>query len=189
MNRPRFVDGVVVALIAALIGSMALTIGPAIVGLDITLRLTIAGLGLGYMLYLLARSEESIGRVVTVVGWLLASGIAGSLIADPLIYLALHLVMLWLVRVLYHQPGFVAALLDLGLHLLATTAGIWAFVHADSVFLGIWSFFLVQALFTALPAAQPRKTHQRGERQIPGERFAQAQRSAEAALRRLSATH
>ena len=165
---------------------MILTVVPAIVGLDMALRLLVAGLSLGYVLYLLKRSSESTGRIVTLTLWLMLSGIAWFLVADPLIYLALHLGLIWLVRTLYHQPGPLAALLDLGLNLLALIAGVWAFMHADSVFLGIWSFFLVQALFVAIPAADGRQARTDGDEQTQPDRFQQAHRSAEAALRKLS---
>ena len=187
MKRPGFSEGVIVALAAALLGSMMFTVMPVIVGLDITLRLTVAALGLGYMLYLLKRSSESTGRIVTLTLWLLISGIAWLVVADPLIYLALHLGMIWLVRTRYHQPGPLAALLDLGLNLLASIAAVWAFVHADSVFLGIWSFFLVQALFVAIPAADGRQVGADRDEPARPDRFQQAHRSAEAALRKLSA--
>ena len=187
MKRPGFSEGVVVALVAALLGSMMFTVMPAIVGLDVTLRLMIVALGLGYMLYLLRRSSERTGRVVTLTIWLLISGIAWFVVADLLIYLALHLGMIWLVRTLYHQPGPLAALLDLGLNLLALVAAVWAFMHAGSVFLGIWSFFLVQALFVAIPAADGRRAQTNGDAQTQPDRFQQAHRSAEAALRKLSA--
>lgn len=187
MKRPRFSEGVAVALVAALLGSMMLTVLPAIAGSDVTLRLPIAVLGLGYVLYLLIRSRESTGRVVTLTVWLLLSGIAWFAVADPLVYLAFHLGLIWLVRALYHQPGPLAALLDLGLNLLASIAGVWAFVHADSVFLGIWSFFLVQALFVVIPAADGRQVRIDGDASTQPDRFQRAHRSAEAALRKLSA--
>ena len=187
MKRPGFSEGVIVALVAALLGSMLFTVLPAVVGLDITLRLVVAVLGLSYVLYLLKRSSEPTGRVVTLALWLLLSGTAWFVVADPLIYLALHLGLIWLVRTLYHQPGPLAALLDLGLNLLALIAGVWAFMHASSVFLGIWSFFLVQALFVAIPAADGRRAQTNGDAQTQPDRFQQAHRSAETALRKLSA--
>lgn len=184
MKRPTFLEGVVVALVAALLGSMAITVAPAIIGLDMTLRTVIAGLSLAYVLYLLRRSDDATGRIVTVSIWLLVSTTCWALISDPLLYLAVHIGQVWLVRALYHQPGPLAALADLGLNLLALAAGIWAFAHADSPFLGIWTFFLVQALFVAIPAADSRRTGT--DEAAQSDRFQQAHRSAEAALRKLS---
>jgi hypothetical protein len=59
-------------------------------------------------------------------------------------------------------------------------------VHADSVFLGIWTFFLVQALFVAVPSADGRRA---GSDAGPGpqsDQFQTAFRNAETALRKLS---
>jgi hypothetical protein len=189
MKRPSFSEGVIVALVAAVLGSMFHTVLPGLLGLTWTVRVLIAGLGLGYVVYLLWRSPERTGRFITLTGWLLLAGSSWSLIADPLVYLAVHLGMVWLVRALYQQPGPLAALMDLALNLTALMAGLWAFVHADSVFLGIWTFFLVQALFVAVPSADGRRA---GSDAGPGpqsDQFQTAFRNAETALRKLSRHH
>ena len=109
------------------------------------------------------------------------------MVPDPLLYLLLHLSLLWVVRVLYHQPGPLAAMLDLALNLSALMAGFWAFTHSDSVFLGAWTFFLVQALYVGIPAFTGRRLQERGSGTDPTDEFQQAYRSAETALRKLSA--
>lgn len=186
MKRPSFPEGVLVALAAAVLGSMVYTVLPGFLGPAWTIRALIAGLGLGYILYLLRRSSERTGRVVTLTGWLLFACSSWFLVADPLLYLAVHLGMVWLVRALYHQPGPLAALMDLALNLTALMAGLWAFVHADSVFLGIWTFFLVQALFVAVPSADVRRAGSDAGTEPQPDPFQTAYRSAEAALRKLS---
>lgn len=188
MKSPNFPEGVLLALTAGMFSSIAYTVLPGIFGLEWTGRALITGLGLGYVAYLLYRSQARTGRIVTLTTWLLLAGMGWFLIMGPLSYLAAHLGLIWLVRSLYHQPGPLAALLDLALNLFAVTAGLWAFAHADSVFMGVWTFFLVQALFVAIPAlGDPRS---RGDA-TPGHQpdsFQSAYRGAEAALRRLS-TH
>jgi hypothetical protein len=134
--------------------------------------------------YLLAKSRERTGRFVTLTVWLVLAGIGWTLVEDLWPHLALHLGLVWLVRALYHQPGPLAALLDLALNLLALMAGVWAYGHAGSLFLGIWTFFLVQALFVAIPAANGRR---RDGVEARDDQFLRAHRSAEAALRKLSA--
>ena len=186
MRRPSFSEGVIVALVAAVLGSMVYTVLPGLLGLAWTVRILIAGLGLGYILYLLWRSPEGTGRLVTLTGWLLLAGASWFLVTDPLLYLAVHLGMVWLVRALYQQPGPLAALMDLGLNLTALMAGLWAFVHANSVFLGIWTFFLVQALFVGSPWADARRTGSDADAGPQPDQFQTAFRNAEAALRRLS---
>jgi hypothetical protein len=186
MKRRSFAEGVAVALVAALVSSMVLTLLPALFGLQWTTRLLIAGLGLGYVLYLLHRSQERTGRVVTLAAWLAVGCLSWFLVEDPLLYLAAHLGMVWLVRSLYHQSGPLAALADLALNLFALMAGSWAWLHADSVFLGVWSFFLAQALFVGIPSATARATEAAAQPERRADRFQLAYRSAEAALRKLS---
>jgi len=186
MKGPSFPEGVALALTAGLIASVAYTVLPGVLGLDWTTRALIAGLGLGYVLYLLRRSAERTGRIVTLTAWLLLAGMGWFLVMDPLLYLALHLGLIWLVRVLYHQPGPLAALLDLALNLFALLAGLWAFWHADSVFMGVWTFFLVQAVFVGIPSLGNRSRHGNAPSEQQADHFQLAFRSAEAALRKLS---
>jgi hypothetical protein len=187
MKQPSFSEGVLVALSAGVVSSVAYTALPGLLGLEWTGRALVAGLGLGYVLYLLHRSQERTGRVVSLVVWLSCAGLGWFLIDDPLSYLGLHLAMVWLVRVLYHQPGPLAAMLDLGLNLAALVAGFWAFAHADSIFLGTWTFFLVQALFVAIPSMVSRRARSGVADDRHGDHFQRAYHSAEAALRKLSA--
>ena len=63
---------------------------------------------------------------------------------------------------------------------LATAAGVSAYLYTQSALLGIWCFFLTQSLFTLIPAA-PGLAGAAGP-----DRFEQAHRTAESALRRLS---
>lgn len=183
MQRVSFAEGVVVALVAALAGSIVLAVVPGPPASAPAGRALVAGLGLAYVLYLLKRSRARGGRLTTLVAWLLGAGLSWALVTNPAIFLAAHLALVWLVRSLHHQPGPLAALADLGLNLGALMAGAWAQLHTGSMFLGIWTFFLVQALFVAIPGI----TAARGAPEPnPDEPFETARRAAEAALRRLS---
>jgi hypothetical protein len=186
MKSPSFPEGVVLALTAGVLASVAYTLLPGVLGLEWTTRGLVAGLGLAYVLYLLHRSAERTGRIVTLTAWLSLAGVGWFLVMDPLLYLVLHLGLIWLVRVLYHQPGPLAALLDLALNLFALMAGLWAFWHADSVFMGVWTFFLVQAVFVGIPSLSNPSRKSNGLSEQQADRFQLAHRSAEAALRKLS---
>ncbi|MEA3277543.1 MAG: hypothetical protein U9Q81_20120 [Pseudomonadota bacterium] len=183
MNRPTFFEGTGVALIAALSGSLSFAVLAWALPGTLALRLVTAGLGLGYLLYLLARSGERVGRVTTLVAWLLAAAILWAL-APPLpLYVLAHLGLVWLVRSLYFHQGLLAALADLGLTGLGLIAGVGAYLHTGSLFLAVWSLSLVQALFVFIPTRRPGNG-----RDIGGENdsFERAHRTAEAALGRLS---
>ena len=75
MKRASFSEGVVFALVAGLISSIAYAVLPGMFGLEWTAHALTAGLGLGYVLYLLYRSQERTGRVVSVALWLSAAGL------------------------------------------------------------------------------------------------------------------
>jgi hypothetical protein len=187
MKSPSFFEGVVVALTAGVFGSVFYTVLPGIFGPEWTMRALFGGLGLGYVLYLLHCSRERTGRIVVIALWSCVAGAGWFLLTDPLAYLLMHLGLIWLVRTLYHQPGPLAAVLDLALNLVGTAGGLWAFIHTGSVFMGIWTFFLAQACFVAIPALGNRGPHDDTPADPQSDRFQLAYRNAETALRRLSA--
>jgi hypothetical protein len=186
MKRPTFFEGVAVALTASLVGgALYAALTPAF-GSGAVLRLLIAGVSFGYVVYLLTRSRGRIGRPTALATWAVVAG-AGWLLGLSLpLYLAVHLGAVWLIRSLYFHASLLAALLDLGLNGLGLGALIWAATLSGSLFLSIWCFFLVQALFVAIPARMHR-----GPAHVPpargGEdRFERAYRVAQSALRKLS---
>ena len=184
MSRPTFIEGVVVALAASLCGSLIYTVLTPAFGSGPVLRLLAAGIALVYILYLLRRSPERVGRVTVVATWALATTTIWLLELPLLFYLALHLGLIWLVRSLYFYSGVLPALADLGLSGLSLAAAQWAADHSHSLFLAIWSLFLVQALFAFIPS-----TLQRSNPATPPpepDRFDRAHRAARTALRRLS---
>ena len=63
---------------------------------------------------------------------------------------------------------------------------VWAATETGSPFLSIWSFFLVQALFVAIPVRVGGNHREPQPEDHHDERFERAHRAAQAALRRLS---
>ena len=95
--------------------------------------------------------------------------------------------MVWLIRSLYFHSSVLPALLDLGLCAIAGLAAIVTARHSHSMFLTIWSFFLVQALFIAIPPLL--KTPRAAPADYPEQRFKRALHAAEDAVRRMHTTH
>ncbi|WP_295387005.1 hypothetical protein [uncultured Thiodictyon sp.] len=185
MNRPTFLEGVLVALVAA-VGAevldtglrLALWPGPA-------LRLTTAALGLGYILYLVSRSDERAGRVLLVLAWMPVTGTALALVPGVWSQVLVQLALVWLARVWCFHATPSAALLDLGLVLAGAATAVWAGVHSGSLFLALWCLFLVQALFGAIPARPGHRTDRTMASDIPADPFDLACRAAEGALHRI----
>ncbi len=182
---PSLLRGVLVALVLSLIGGATFAGLNHLVDPATALRLVIALLGGSYVFWLISRSDAHIGRLTSIVGWTIATAVLGfSSVALPL-YLLVHVALIWLIRSLYFHSSVLPALLDLVLSALGLAAAVWAAEQSNSVFLAAWCFFLAQSFFVVIPRTlKDRSTESPDEVDQP---FQRAQRTAEAALRRISA--
>ncbi|TNF99755.1 MAG: hypothetical protein EP297_04980 [Gammaproteobacteria bacterium] len=186
MKKPTYIEGVVAALIisATVIGLLAVL--DWIIPISLLLRVLISMSTIVYVLYLFSRSKERIGRI-TAITIILITSIASWITGLPvLIYMTIHLGLIWFVRSLYFYSSVLSALADLGLTGLGFAAGVAAYLHTDSVFLALWSLFLVQAMFVWIPPSMKRgsETISQAEKH---DRFRHAQRLAEQALNKMAA--
>ena len=185
MKRPSFFHAVIVAAVLGFFASAIVATLTPFVGLGAVLRLVIPGLGLAYLLFLFSRSEERVGRVTMLSIWSALAAVTWW-VAPPLpLYLLIHVGAVWLVRSLYFYSGVLPALMDLGLSTLSISATVWAITRSGSVFLATWCFFLVQALFVAIPPVVDRKQKQERNTAVENETFETARRQADQALRQL----
>ena len=158
MRTLSFLEGVAVALTASLAASILFGALAPQFGGDTVLRGVVALLSLGYIVYLLRRSRARVGRVSVIAGWCLAA----------------------LALAVWHPP------LLLYLNGAALAAALWASTHTASLFVSTWCFFLLQALFVAIPRDLHDRRAARRAPPDPRDRFQQAHRVAQAALRKLS---
>lgn len=185
MKGPSFLHGVLLAAIFAFFASAVIATLTPFVGFFSVIRLVIPALGLAYILYLFSRSRERVGRVTTLSVWSALAAVTWW-VAPPLpLYLLIHVGAIWLVRSLYFYSGVLPALMDLGLSALSITAAVWAISQTGSVFLATWCFFLVQALFVAIPPAVNRKANPATNVTVENEPFERARRQADRALTQL----
>jgi hypothetical protein len=185
MKRPGFLHGVVVAAVFGFFASAFVATLTPFVGFGSVVRLVIPALGLAYLLYLMSRSKERLGRVTTLSLWG-ALAVITWWVAPPFpLYLLIHVSAIWLIRSLYFYSGVMPALLDLGLNALSISAAVWALTRSGSVFLATWCFFLVQALFVAIPPTVKGRKKPERNTAVENETFEQARRQADAALRQL----
>ena len=183
MKRAGFLRNVGVALVLSLLGGagfagLRVALAPAM-----ALEWVITGLAGVYVLYLLVNAPYTTGRIAAFAAWL--AGTAAVLMFTPHFggLLCAQVLAVWLLRSLYFHTGVFAALADLLLSGLALGAGIWAAEQSSSVFMALWCFFLVQALFVCIPGNLPRASASDTERALDD--FSQAHQAAQAALRRL----
>ena len=185
MKRPTFFHGVIVAAIFGFFASAVVATLTPFAGLGAVLRLVIPALGLAYLLFLFSRSPERIGRVTTISLWSALAAVTWW-VSPPLpFYLLIHVGALWLVRSLYFYAGVLPALLDLGISALSISATVWAITRSGSVFLATWCFFLVQALFVAIPPTVNARREAQRDPAAGNENFDRAKRQADHALRQL----
>lgn len=185
MNRPSFWREVGVALALSIVGAIACPAIAAFIGSAAALRLVVAGAGTVYAVLLLRSLHPRAGRLLAIAAWL-ALDIALFVFDPPLLlWLMAQTFAIWLLRCWCCYGSLVAALVDGALGLFALAAATAGAAHSHSLFLALWSFFLVQALFVLIPdTLRPRIAASAPEDEV---RFDQAHRSAEAALRRLTA--
>ena len=185
MKRPTFFHGVIVAAVLGFFASAIVATLTPFVGLGAVVRLVIPALALAYLLYLFSRSTERLGRVTALSAWTVLAVLAWW-VAPPLpLYLLTHVAAIWLLRSLYFYSGLVPALMDLGISTLSVSATVWAITRSGSVFLATWCFFLVQALFVAIPPALAKKRTEQRSTPAESKQFESARRQADQALRQL----
>ncbi len=180
-------EGMMVALISSLIGSIGYFALSTIFSDSIIIRFLISGLGFAYLLYLLSRSRERIGRVTVILIWSMMVVTLWFFWPPITLFILFHMIAIWLVRSLYFYNSLFSALADFGLHSLSIAAAFWAASHTGSLFLSIWCFFLTQALFVLIPTRHSKpNTHTKTINNDA--QFQRAYQAADAAVRKLS-TH
>ncbi|MBT2971899.1 MAG: hypothetical protein KME56_03765 [Candidatus Thiodiazotropha sp. (ex Ctena orbiculata)] len=186
MRRPSFLEGVAVALIATIGIGVLFDPLTMLFASGFVLRMLIAVAGLLYVVYLLRRSGEKVGRISSISLWLMSAALIWLMGLSLPVYLMAHLGLVWLIRSLYFYASLISALADLALLSFGLAAALWAMLQTGSLLLGVWCFFLVQALFVFIPSSWRRAgkpgTHLDGA----DDPFQQAYRTAQAALTKLS---
>ncbi|MEW8506990.1 MAG: hypothetical protein AB2598_09810 [Candidatus Thiodiazotropha sp.] len=186
MRRPSFMEGVAVALVASLGVGVLFTVLGAVFAPGFVLRMLIALTGLLYVLYLLRRSGEKVGRISSIALWLLSALLILLTGLSLPLYLLAHLGLVWLIRSLYFYSSLISALADFALVVVGMAAAVWAMLQSGSLFLSVWCFFLVQALFVVIPDSWKRSGKPGMTREGADDPFQQAYRTAQAALAKLS---
>lgn len=190
MKLPTLFEGIALALVASISGSAVFLTLTTLFSAAGVFRLLIAGLCFAYVLYLLARSSEQTGRITVISVWFVVAATAWIFAPSLLIYILIHLAMIWLVRSLYFYSSVLSSLADLGLTGLAMAVAVWAWSVSSSLFLAFWCFFLVQALFVMIPRQFARPVNTHGSLSISEDGFERAHHAAENALRKFtSSTH
>ena len=138
------------------------------------------------MVYLLSRSQEKIGRIIVFTTWCVIATFAWVISLPLMLFILIQVSMLWLIRSLYFYSSILSALIDLGITGTSLVVAIGAGLYTNSLFLGLWCFFLTQALFVFIPARISKKSSKISLKLKREDSFSAAHHSAESALRKLS---
>lgn len=198
MKRPGFAEGVVLAVLVSLAVTVVFTVLSGFFPTRWLLQAIIAGVSFSYICYLLIRSQEKTGRLVVIALWSAVSVAAWLFSPSTIVSLFVHIGMIWLIRALYYHASLLVALVDLGMTLFAMAAAIWTLIYTNSLFLSVWCFFLIQAVFVLLPVDLKSRIfvsrHQQGRQSVvkddpAADTFEQAYLSAQSAVRQLMSNH
>lgn len=151
MKKATFMEGVGIALIASIVVASLFTVMSSLFIGGNLFKLLVAALSFVYILYLLMRSKERVGRVSVIVIWFAVTLTSFVFISSIMLYVAIQLFMIWLMRSLYFYNSIFSALIDLAMTSMSLVVAMWALSVSGSLFLTFWSFFLVQALFVYIP--------------------------------------
>ncbi len=185
MKRPDLIHGILVAALLSLAAPALYHIANLIVPRALALKVVLAVLLCGYVLYLLQLNRARIGNITLGAGTLLA--LLGTLLwgvtTPGLVFVGITLI--WVVRSVIAYSSMVMSLTDGALCLLSLGVAAWAFGATGNIFWAIWCFFLSQSLFTLIPE-RLGMSNKRSESTAEVSTFSAAHKAAEAALRELA---
>ena len=185
MKKATFMEGVGLALIASVVVASLFTVMSSMFIGGSLFNLLVAALSFVYVLYLLMRSKERVGRVSVTVIWFAITLTSLLFVSSIMLYLAIQLIMIWLIRSLYFYNSVFSALLDLAMTVMSLVVAMWALSISGSLFLTFWSFFLVQALFVYIPKNFSRQKESGFSDQFKDDKFEYAYHAAEIAVGKL----
>ncbi|OZG69733.1 hypothetical protein BTA51_29350 [Hahella sp. CCB-MM4] len=190
MNTISFWRGVVVAFILSFLGAIAFSVFSPIIGSAVSARVLLVSLSLIYLVVLLYQSRARSGKLLSVATWLFTTALLFLFNPTILLWLSSYVGMLWVIRCLYRYGSLWTAGADALLNGLALLLALATAIHTHSVFLSLWCFFLVQALYVYIPVKGSILRRSPTKDTAPAaseDRFERAYRTADAAFKRLSA--
>ncbi len=158
MNRSYF-QHLLLAAVLSLIGGMLLVLLPLWMEASAAATWTLGVLSIGYILFVLVRSEEHRGRIIV------ASAAAGvllgtSLVSSVFVVACVSLLLVSVTRALYHYPSVGGLFVDLTVTGLGAGFAVWAFASTSSVVISLWCFFLAQSLTFWIPTTVQQRSTQ-----------------------------
>ena len=174
MKTPDLIEGMVVALLLALLTAVAGLAVP-LSGASLSPRVLLLLVTGAYVTYLAARAPDGAGRIAVPVAWLAISLAAALLTSSATTLAMVQLGLVWLLRSVLFQRSSAAIAADLALLAAGAGLALTALLHGHSPAMATWCLLLVQAPFGALGTLKLRRAP-------PPDAFEAAANRAEAAL-------
>ena len=184
MKKPNFLEGVLLAVCASVGGAALYTSLTLLFSITFSAHLLISAITTAYLGYLLWRSPGKTGRISAAIFCFITLFVTWLIQPSFTLFLLIHVTLISLIRVLAYCHTPLTALADFTLTSIGAAVAIWAYLNTNSLFITLWCFFLVQALFSTIPNQWNNRT--RTQQETHPDRFSTAHRAAEAALHRLS---
>lgn len=160
MNDTNFKEGLIIAFGLSVFGSLFYSSTNLFIGNENQIYSTLSMVSLFYIVYLIIRSNSKTGRITAVSLWIVIT-ISSWFAAIPFsIFIMLQLVIIWILRCLYFHSSIFSSIADLLLTIISFSAAIWAGFHSGSLFLALWSLFLIQSLFVFIPISLNKHSQQ-----------------------------
>ena len=186
MKTPGIIDGVIVAIIISLGAAVTGLILGGFIASTTLFNLLLCTATLIYLVYLLKRCQAKVGRVVVIVIWFLTSLGCWFFEVPLFTQVLIQAGIIWLVRSLYFHGSLIAAALDGGLVAAGLAASAWAMMNTGSLAGALWSFFLIQTLFSWIPDLSHKQPVNPYRDQQDRSSFQSAHRIALDAVRKLT---
>lgn len=140
-----------------------------------------------YIFYLLAAHQSSVGKIsLGVLSLSVFFGLA-IIVISPLTLFLSCLGVIWIVRVFLRYSSILPAILDGALCLLAFAGLLVSYSLTASIFVGTWTFLLIQSLSALIPRKFTRSNFTCSVKSdCPVDPFASAYETAQQAIRALS---
>lgn len=183
--KPTLSEGIILALTISILSALFFMGMTSLFSGGFVLRILIPLISLFYIIYLFSRHSEKTGKMTTIALWFFISLLNQVLTDSTLLFITIHISMIWLLRSLYFYNSLWSSALDLALSLFALVAGIITWEHTGSLLLSLWSFFLIQALFVFIPKQFHKQMNNNNLLAVDNHNFDQASVQAQTALQKL----
>ncbi|MCC6220346.1 MAG: hypothetical protein IT291_03795 [Deltaproteobacteria bacterium] len=189
MKSTTLFSGIVIALLLSIISSPLLALASVFFNPLTAMQLTLALIATGYLIYLFSKANLRAGKIFLP---LLSFSVLIGALFFKLTFFSLLLIMaatIWLVRSVINYKSVISTIVDGALVCLGFGSALLATFFTGSLFVAVWSFLLLQALYVFIPRSfltKEKHCSELSDSSTHGDPFAKSQHAAEEALRRLA---